>query len=194
MSAIIKDGSGTGLTAKVGISNRLHTHSMSTPHTVVALEDGNAFNVSSELVVLTTDSESTMLYIKNNESFDISIITEFVNIGASTGGSGEGLVKFTLNPTGGTIISDAILAQTLNRRVGDSTTISLDAYKGSEGKTISGGSNIQLPSTGGAINSEYIIPKGSSFALSYTPPTSNTSIQVQIGFLVIKDNSQYTVS
>ena len=193
MSEEIKDGTGTGLKAKVGDKNRLHTHSLSASASSVATATGEAFNVSSELVTLTTDGESSLLYVFNNEEGPISVTTLFINIGTSTGGSGEGLIKFHLNPTSGTLITDETAAQVLNRSIGTSATIGINAYKGAEGKTCTGGDEVQLPSTGGAIPSEYVLPRGASFALSYTPPTGNTSVQVQIGFLVIKNYDSYTI-
>jgi hypothetical protein len=192
MSEEIKDGTGSGNKAMVGDKNRLHTHSLSASSASVATATGEAFNVSSGLITLTDTSESSLLYIENNEEDIISITTLFVNIGTSTGGSTEGLLKFHLSPTAGTLITDATEAQVLNRNIGNPITLAANTYKGAEGKTCTGGSEIQLPSTGGGIASEYVLPRGASFAISYTPPAGNTSIQLQIGFLVIKKYSSYT--
>ena len=189
---VIQDGTGSGTKVMVGGRNRLHTHSLSATSASVAVATGDTFNVSSELVTLTSANESSLLYVSNNEVDIISVTTLFVNIGTSTDGTGEGLIKFHLNPTGGTIISDATAAQVLNRNISNNTVIALAAYKGAEGKTCTGGDEIQLPSTGGPIASEYILPRGASFALSYTPPAGNTSIKIQIGFLVIKKYNEYT--
>ena len=193
MSNNIKDGTGTGRLAKVGDQNRVHTHALSASTSTVASVKGDAFNISSNLVTLTNDSEAALLYIQNNEDADISIITEFVNIGTSTGAPGvEGTTMFYLNPTGGTLISNAVEAQVLNRRIGDNETLDADTFRGVQGDTITGGNSIPIPSPGGAIASEYIIPKGASFALSYTPASGNTNIDIQIGFLVIKNYPSYT--
>ena len=193
MSEEIKDGTGTGNKAMVGDKNRLHTHSLSATAASVATASGEAFNVSSGLVTLTSANESSLLYVSNTEEDIISITTLFINLGTSTGGSSEGTLKFQLNPTEGTLITDATEAQVLNRHVGNSINLSANAYKGAEGKTCTGGDSIQLPTTGGAIPSEYVVPRGSSFAVSYTPPAGNTSMKVQIGFLVIKKYSSYTI-
>jgi hypothetical protein len=191
--SIIKDGTGTGSSAMVGDKNRLHTHALVTTAASNATVEGDAFNVSSELITLTSANDSALLYIKNNEDHSISVTTLFVNLGASTGGSGESLISFQLAPTGGTLISDETAAQTLNRNIGNNTTLTAAAYKGAEGKTITGGSTVQLPSTGGPIASEYVLPKGAAFSLSITPPTGNTSMQVQIGFLVVRNYESYTI-
>ena len=192
MSDFIKDGTGSGRNAKVGVANRLHTHSLAVSVPSLATSLGDAFNVSSELVTLTTAGESALLYIKNNEEEALSIITEFVNIGTATGSTAKGIIKFYLTPSAGTIVSDATEAQVLNRSIGNTQTLTADAYKGAEGKTFTDGSIIALPSPGGAITSEYIIPRGTSFGLSYTPATGTTSQQIQIGFLVIRKYITHT--
>lgn len=193
MGDSIIDGTGKGTGAKVGDKHRLHTHSLSASAASVATVTGDVFNVSSELVTLTTDSDSAALYIKNNEDESISVTTLFVNLGTSTGGVGKSLVSFHLNPTSGTIITEEVAAQVLNRNIGNSETLTVDAYKGAEAKTVSGGDIIQLPLNGGAVVSEYVLSKGSRFALSVTPPPGNTSMQIQIGFLVVKKYNSYTV-
>ena len=192
MSDFIKDGTGSGRNAKVGVANRLHTQSLAVSVPSLATSLGDAFNVSSELVTLTTAGESALLYIKNNEEEALSIITEFVNIGTATGSTAKGIIKFYLDPSAGTIVSDATEAQVLNRSIGNTQTLTADTYKGAEGKTFTDGSIIALPSSGGAIVSEYIIPRGTSFGLSYTPATGTTSQQIQIGFLVIRKYITHT--
>lgn len=193
MADPIKDGTGSGLNAKVGNKNRLHTHALSSTAASVATVTGDTFNVSSELITLTNTSSSSLLYIENTEASELSLTTLFINIGTSTGGVGKGLIKFHLNPTAGTLITEETDAQVLNRRVGDVADLKANAYKGGQGKTCTGGDEIELPHAGGAIPSEYVIPRGVSFALSYTPPAGNNSIQLQIGFLIIKNYDDYTV-
>lgn len=191
--AILENGTGNGDAAKVGNKNRLHTHSLSASILNIATMNGEAFNVSSQLVNLTSATESALLYIENRENKDISLINEFVNLGTSTGGVGKGSMKFYLVPTGGTLITNALEADVDNRRIGDSLTLTATTYRGVEGDTLTGGSVIEIPTAGGQIASEYIIPKGASFAISYTPPVGNTSMNVQIGFLIIKDYPNYTI-
>lgn len=194
---ILEDGTGSGNKAKVGILKRLHTHALQVSLSTGATLAGDAFNISSKLANLTSANESVLLYLKNNEDDDISITTEFINISQSTGGVGSAQIKFILNPTAGSIITNALLADKDNRRISDSKTLTCDCFRGVEGDTItSQDSEIPIPTNAGtrnAIPSEYIIPKGSAFALSVTPPTGNTSMDVQVGFLVIKKYSTYVV-
>lgn len=191
--SVIEDGSGKGNVAKVGDQRRLHTHALSSSADSVATVEGDAFNVSSNLVTLTNDCESGLLYIKNNEEGPISVTTLFVNVSCSTGGTGSGIVRFYLNPTTGTLISNQTCAQVLNRNVGNNQTLAADAYRGIEGSTITNGDTIPIPNRTGSIPSEYVLSKGKSFALSYEPPSGNTNVQVQIGFLVIRNYKEYTI-
>ena len=195
--SIIEDGTGTGLMAKVGIQNRLHTHSLSTEASSVATICADAFNINTGLVTLTSCCESALVYIKNNEVNPIAVTTEFINLGSSLDAccaiiSLKGTLKFYLSSTTGTLISDASCAQVLNRLVGDSSLLVADVYKGSEGKTLTNGNAIVIPGGAGAIASEYIIPKGATFAISFTPPTGNVSLPLTVGLLVIKDWNVFT--
>ena len=56
MADIIKDGTGSGKTAKIDACNRLHTHAFTVPFATTATAEGDAFNLSTELVTLTTQN------------------------------------------------------------------------------------------------------------------------------------------
>ena len=195
--SVIEDGTGTGLAAKVGVANRLHTHSLSSEASSVATICADAFNINSGLITLTSCCDSALLYIKNNEDNPIAITTEFINLGSSLDTccaiiSLKGTLKFYLSSTTGTLISDASCAQVLNRLVGNSSLLTADVYKGAEGKTITNGNAIVIPGTAGVIPSEYILPKGATFAISFTPPAGNVSLPLTVGLLVIKDWNVFT--
>lgn len=192
--AIIEDGSGTGRRSKVGVANRLHTHSLSVPVSTISTLNGDTFNVLSGFITLTNAADSALLYISSTEDRDVSLFLGSLRLGDSTGGTGKGTITVHLNPTGGTIVSNAVDADVNNRRIGDANTINLTAFKGVQGDTITGAAATEVyPTTGDDSKLEYIIPKGSTFALSYNPPTGNTSIDVEIQFFVIKNYATYTV-
>ena len=200
--SIIEDGTGTGLMAKVGIQNRLHTHSLSTEASSVATICADAFNINTGLVTLTSCCESALLYIKNNEVNPIAVTTEFINLGSSLDAccaiiSLKGTLKFYLSSTTGTLISDASCAQVLNRLVGDSSLLVADVYKGSEGKTLTGqGSTIlvYLPSTAVltlvSFDTVVVLPKGASIGLSWTPPSGMTSVKIIAAIEVTLNGTQ----
>lgn len=190
----IDDATGTGKQARVGVNNRLHTHSLAATTVNVATQEGDVFNVSSELVTLTTATASALLYIENTEDDDISIVSVSVNQGNSTNGVGKATISVFINPTGGTLISVAADAQVINRRLGDGNTISMIAFKGVEGSTITGGNELVIPGARTVFESEFVIPKGASFAVNYVPPPSNTSQPVSISAVVIKNYTNFTTA
>lgn len=195
----IEDGTGKGFETKVDCLNRLHTHAFNVPLSSFATTRGDAFNISSGLVTLTSACESGLLYIKNNECDDIAVLTEFVDIGTSVNAccavvTLDGVIRFHLNSTTGTLISVASCACVDNRKIGNPTTLTADTFKGVEGSTLTNGSEVPIPtstSTRNVIPSEWIIPKGATFAVSYEPPTGNASVDIQVGFFVVKNYSMY---
>ena len=74
-----------------------------------------------------------------------------------------------------------------NRNYGSSKTLTVDAYKGATGNTMTGGNDhiIVAMGTSGrvAISIDEIIPKGSSFGLKYTPQGSNTSQKLYVAVI-----------
>lgn len=192
--SIIDDGSGSGRSARVGSANRVHTHSLSATVLDVAAMRGDVFDINSDLITLTTANESGVLYLKNNENEDISLIITEVNLGTSAGGSGENIIKGIFNITGGTLLSNAVDANINNRRIGDTSAVTVDAYQGVEGDTVVGGTAISRPLGGSAkLDTEYIIPKGNSIAVSITPPVGNTSMRMQISYVIVKNYPTYTI-
>jgi hypothetical protein len=73
-----------------------------------------------------------------------------------------------------------------NRNFGSSNTLTVDAYKGTEGATFTDGTKAVstiFASTGirAAIDiGEIALPKGASLGVEVTPPTGNTSLTLQI--------------
>lgn len=188
---IIKDGKGRGYEVKVDEDNRLHTHAFTTNVDTSATINGDVFDISSNTVTLTSANESGLLYVKNNENDDLLLSLQFVNIDASTGGSGGSLVTYYFNSSTGTLISGATAANVLNRRIGSADSITVDAYKGVEGSTITDGTSMDFPSTGFSASSPFVLPKGASFAVSITPPTGNTSMRASIGLFIVKNATIY---
>ena len=193
MAEIIKDGR-TGDTAKVDIHNRIHTQSLSVSAVLHEHLESNAYDVSTATPVNLTDSaHSALLYVKNLGDADLIVDTIFIDTGPSTNGVGSGTLHWHLNPTGGTIVDDAIEAQRLSRRIGSPVNLSVNAYKATTGgKLFSGGDRIEFPvppSVGIPFQKPFIIPKGQSFGVAYVPPPSNTSMDIQVGLLIIRSSS-----
>ena len=193
MAEIIKDGR-TGDTAKVDTNNRIHTQSLSVSATLHEHLESNAYDVSTgQLVDLGGVVDSGLIYVKNIGDLDLIVETIFIDTGNSNIADLAGTLTWHLNPDAGTVISEALAAQVLSRRIGSPVNISAQAYTAAVGgKTLSGGDTITLPfpqNAGVPFAKPFIIPKGQSFGVSYQAPVGTTSMDVQVGLLVIIDTT-----
>jgi len=182
----IQDGTGKGYTAKVDRENKLEVTSVSTPVEEAESLKGFSYNINTGIITLTNATKTPVLYIKNNEDYDLIIGTLIYQTGASTGGSGNILVDIVRNPTAGTIVSNATAVEmNINRNFGSSRNLAVNAYKGATGNTMTDGAKAfesilatatqRIAVSTGAI----IMPKGSSIGINITPPTGNTTMQVE---------------
>ena len=186
MSFTIVDGKGSGKEVAVDNNNRICGNNLTEDLGSHASNSGNRYNINSGSVTLTAATESAVFYFKNNENSDYIINAIIYNLGASASGSGETIVDVYFNSTGGTIVSGASAADmVVNQNLGSSNTLSADVYKGAEGNTQTGGvqavsSLISAGSRAALSLGKIIVPKGKSVTVTMTPPTGNTSMDVQV--------------
>lgn len=193
---IINDGTGTGNQAEVDGANRLRTRSVSISEQEHHTALGTSYNINTGELTLTSASESAVLYFKNNELTDYIVTAIAVGLGPSTGGASTDipLIKVTRNPTGGTVVNDATAVDiNSNRNFGSNNSLTVDAYKGGEGKTLTGDTDHLLfyQTSNGRLFAtiDEVIPKGSSLGITITPQTSNTSMTCYaalIGYLEVE--------
>ena len=187
---IIEDGTGTGQSVKVDDLNRFYTNGIEQNVANFHNISGDRYNLNTDDITLTSDSESVLMYIKNNDPRDLVVDAIVQILGASTGGSGNLKSYVYRNPTGGTIVSDATaIAIESNLNYGSNNTLTADIYAGAEGKTQTGGvkslTSILTPPTTNIISvGDIILPKGQSIAVSIIPQSGNTSMLVHIAALV----------
>jgi len=184
MPNTIKDGAGDGFSAKVNANNRLYTNSVQKSEAGEANTKGNAYNLNTGVITLTNAVDTPIMYVKNNESQDLNITAIAVGLGPSTGGSG-GIPKITIvrNPTAGTIVSGATAIDiNSNRNYSSSNSISVNAYKGATGNTMTDGTDslIFFQNSSGRLFAtiDEVLPKGSSIGVKFDPQASNTSQDV----------------
>ena len=188
---IIETGIGNGgFQAKVNSENRLHTASVTTSEDVRATKDGESFNLSTGLITLTDDSQTSLLYIKNNEEKDLIISSVEVGFKTSTDGSSSDMIAIysIRTPTAGTLISDATdIDIKCNRNMGEPFVLNVDAYKGATNSTLTNGIDHSLtfmkPFSVKTIQITEILPKGSAIGYKVTPPNGNTSVSMYISAL-----------
>jgi hypothetical protein len=185
---IIKDGKGSGKSAEVDNTNRLHTRGIVTNLYQQALVDGKAFFISSGIQTLTSGTVSHLLYVKNNDDRDLLVDLSIVNMGVTTGGSGDFTFTITLNPTAGTLIASGAAGVAANVNLGSALTADLTITTGSEGSTLTDGvpiPNVLSHPGRETVKDTVVIPKGSSLAMGATPPSGNSSMAVQFGLQVL---------
>jgi len=192
MTTVIKSGS-DGNTARVDDKARLHTFSVVQPQNVNSGREGQTFFIRSPILNLTSESESFILFGKNEDSVSW-IIEELTTLtGVSAGGSGELSSRYVINPSGGTLLSSGSEVTPINLNIGHPQQLGSKVLSGVEGSTATGGIPIE-PSMIVSDQSEkkftgspIVIPTGVSFAFSITPPTGNTGMNVQLDIVLFRD-------
>ncbi len=198
MSNVIKDGTGSGFVAKVGIGNRLHVDSVQKTQSQESIIAGNGYNLNTGIITLTSDSESAIMYIKYNGDNTLIIKEVLFIIGETTGGASQGILKVYKNPTSGTIVSGASNFTTVvNRNFASSNELDTLNYKGTEGSTLTDG-NIFVSTSRGtftatvALDADIIVlGKGNSIGATWQPPSGNTSQTIVVAltcFEIEEDN------
>lgn len=192
MELQIKDGSGKSYVAKVDSNLRLHVDSVSRTQSQQAALAGNAYNISTGLITLTSANESAVFYLGYTGEDGPLIVKEIgVSLSAPTGGSGATIVSIAAgssnSASGSTIVTNADAVTTnFNRDVGSSKILPANVYKGAEGYTLTG-----LTSAGTTSRTSYTEPiifdaeifvlrKGSAIGVLVDPPASTTSQTVVV--------------
>jgi hypothetical protein len=180
MADTIKDGKGTGYLARVDKNNRLVTDAIVTDDSLDATLIGNSYNINTGEITLTNAADTPVLYLKNNETEDLIIRAVAIGLGPTTNGTG-GIPKITIvrNPTTGTIITSTPtdVDMNSNRNYGSTKTLTVDAYKGATGDTMTDGTDhlFFYQTTSGRLFAtiDEVLPKGSSIGVKIEPQASN---------------------
>lgn len=149
---------------------------------------GDAYNINTGDITLTDAVETPLFYFKNDsEDNQIVVPRVFLTFLGSTGGAGGTVrAKITKGITGGTILTATDLAPS-NFNFGKSKTPKTVLKIGATGLTFTGGTLgpeflFTSDNQRHLISFEAItLPLGASMTVSITPPTSNTSMVVQVG-------------
>jgi len=184
---ILKSGS-SGNTAEVDDKNRVQAFSVSQTEATSAAISGDSFNVNTGTITLTSANSSALMYLKNTDTVDWVLSRVFYNAETSTGGSGGWLAEVVANPTAGTLLSAGTAFDPVNFNFGSAKSLTSTCLKGAEASTATGGiqgavSTI-IPASGVRVLIGFdsvILKPGSSMAIVITPPSGNTSMDVQVG-------------
>ena len=189
----ITDGTGKGNSAGVDRTNRLLVRNISETLFQNAAEEGEAFFIGTPIITATTAGESALIYIKNNEDSQL-ILGSFFLIAENTVGGSPNMfrINWYRNPTS---ISSGTAIPALNQNFGSSNTLDADIEYGAEGSTVTGGSlaaTLSFPiGQFNQLDANLVLEKGSSLAITVTPPAGNTNMPVQFGTRTIKYIEQY---
>ena len=189
----ITDGTGKGFSVGVDINNRMLVNSINETLFQNAAESGDAYFIGTPLINLTNASESAIFYLENNEDSPLILGTFFLTAEATTGGSPNMFrVSWYKNPTS---ISSGTTTQALNQNFGSSNELDATIQYGALGSTVTGAGVAAILSFPigqlNQIDANLVLEKGSSFVITVTPPTGNTSMNVQFGTRSIKYIESY---
>ena len=194
--AMIEDGKGTGLRAQVNSKNRLVTETVVFDREDDSISDGLGYQLTSGQVAYTSGgTPAGVFYMKNVEDVDVVLDRVVLMIGTATGATGDWFHRIIRNPTGGTLITNAIPGGISNSNHGSANILNggNDIFKGLESDTITGGTGVPLPVQ--VQNNRIVfpigrrIPKNSSFAIEITPPAGTTAaISVSVCHVFVDTN------
>lgn len=181
MPETIRDGKGRGFLAAVNSDHQIITRSVLVEQRLLSALDHNYYEATTGQITLTDDSETGIIYLKNDITSDMDLVIDrvFYDTWTSTGGTGnDGTLKYYINPTitGGTDIEPT------NTNFGTSITAtgtfkkSLTTISGTSWWTAYITDKISIALEEGRI----VLPSGYSFAISVAAPTGNTSMNIAI--------------
>ena len=183
----VEDGTGKGLSAKVTADNQLLVKSINRPELTDQAIKGFGFSIGSGPKVITNDTQNGILFVKNNEDADLIIQSLIAQIGNTTGGAitDDLIIEIFLNPTGGTLLTNGIVIDAVNKNVGSSNLLDPEIRTSSAlGETITGALTVVTLILADEGRTEFplsaVLPKGSSIAVAVTSKSGNTNQQLQI--------------
>lgn len=172
----IQDGTGSSKKVKVNSNNRIETESViTTSLSTTSKQDGNAYTVGTDGVLnfnFTSGVDNAILYCKNNEDVDLFVDVCVVSQDVA------GIYKYIKNPTTGTLIDSGTTTTPVNLNFGSSNVADLDVIKlNASGQTFTNGTVITYSRNPAGLQpldflGTVVVPKGSSFGITYDPVTS----------------------
>lgn len=180
--SMIVDGKGSGKRAQVNNLNRIVTETVTFDREDDAISQGVGYQLTSGQVSYTSGgTPAGVFYMKNVEDVDVVLDRVVFMVGTPTGATGDWFHRIVRNPTGGSLISNAIPGGISNSNHGSANILNggTDIYKGTESDDVTGGTGVPLPVQTSSNRILFPIgrriPKNSSFAVEVTPPPGITA-------------------
>lgn len=188
MTFILQDGR-SGRTATVDSNNRLTTFSSVQGEETTEAINGNTYIATTSFISLTSANESGLLYFKNTDTVPWIMSRIFINTGTSNG-TGHWIFKAKKSTTSGTLISGGSALTPQNLNFGSARELTATVLEGVEGSTTTDGTTVietLVPSDETRLliaNNPLVIEPASTGVFAITPPVSNTSWTIQLGFII----------
>jgi hypothetical protein len=186
MATIIQDGTGTGDRLRVTPFNRMLVQSVVITEEDDAISRGDGYQIASGPVTFTGANQTAVLYTKNDDDRDFVLDRAVLILGSAVGATAtaDWTVQVLRNPTGGTIIDNAVAAGISNSNHGSANIPTGLNYKGVESDTFTDGTGAAQPIKQ-SIDRIILplgrrLPKGTSIGFRVTPPAGTTSATVLI--------------
>lgn len=192
MTGVIKSGK-NGNTALVDESGRLDVFAITQSEAVEKAILGESFFIIHDIVTLTSGSESTIFYARNDDTVSWILSEVTASFGKSAGGAGADFsTKVKLGPSGGTIFQgpDGVA---VNLNIGAPNILPITVKYGGEGVTATGGLDFfpaliaKDQSTTPFLSGPIIFPAGASISYSVKPPVGNTSMTAKISVIALRN-------
>ncbi len=166
-----KDGTGTGNLQKIDHHHRAHTLSVNHTGKLDASFSGKAFNLNTKLISIT--GNSALIYLSNTSSEAFVIDELVIAIFDGITYTDFPYILVHKNPTTGDLLTDktdAPIIQNKNMSAVASSTLSGVCYKGKDGGTVGGGTEVGLfliNKTGRTplLDIDFVLEKNSSIAI-----------------------------
>ena len=186
MATIIQDGTGTGDRLRITPFNRMLVQSVVITEEDDAISRGDGYQIASGPVTFTGANQTAVLYTKNDDDRDFVLDRAVLILGSAVGATAtaDWTVQVLRNPTGGTIIDNAVAAGISNSNHGSANIPTGLNYKGVESDTFTDGTGAPQPIKQ-SIDRIILplgrrLPKGTSIGFRVTPPAGTTSATVLI--------------
>ena len=189
----IEDGTGKGNTVGVDATNRLLVRSINETIFQNSAEAGEAYFAGSPVINYGNANEVDVIYIKNDGD-DPLILGNFLFMAETSNVTSPSFytLSWYKNPTG---ISNGTAFSPLNQNFGSSKTLE-GVFEYGDGTTTTAltGPVAQLSfpvEVFQNFEANLVLEKGSSFAITITPPATNTGMNFYFGTRLISYEEQY---
>ncbi len=171
--------------AKVNKEGQLKTRSVTATEIENSVASGDAFQVYTGVINLTSSAKTAVLYLQNDDVSDILVTGATIGAGLSTGGANNSVL---VEAVGNTATSDDIVQNGtdvpfINRNGGAARQFVGVCRKGPSTSAVNG-----VPVSGAlsdyTVEQQFeltnIISKGGNLAIEVTPPAGNTGMNMTI--------------